>query len=141
MFPKDPDFAVSRTIGRGRSSPADVQRLRRALNRTGHGSFPEPGGPNVTPGLIDAVKRFQGDFGLEPDAVVRPGGPTEPALSIAAGTRSQQGPAAMDEVRIAFARRARATAIQRSRVGTQLSHQTSMAAMKTPARKVSARLS
>jgi hypothetical protein len=43
--------------------------------RVGFGRFPSPGAPNVTPGLMDATRRFQTAFGLKPDAVIHPGGP------------------------------------------------------------------
>jgi hypothetical protein len=85
-----------------------VQRLRRALMRVGFGRFPSPGAPNVTPGLMEATRRFQTAFGLKPDAVIRPSGPTERALSMAIGTRNYEGEAAMHGLRDAFARRARA---------------------------------
>jgi hypothetical protein len=103
-----PDYFTARTIGTGQSNPGDVRRLRSTLKRTGHGRFPGQGAPNVTPGLMEAIKRFQTDFGLEPDAVIRPGGPTERALSMALHARNRQGPAAMDALRDTFAQRSRA---------------------------------
>jgi len=69
MF-QTPSYRTARTIGTGQSNPGDVHRLRRALKRTGHGRFPGQGAPNVTPGLMEAIKRFQTDYGLEADAVV-----------------------------------------------------------------------
>jgi hypothetical protein len=100
------DYFTARTIGTGQSNPGDVRRLRAALKRTGHGHFPGQGAPNVTPGLMDAIKRFQAEFGLEPDAVIRPGGPTERTLSMALHARNHDGEAAMETLRNAFARRA-----------------------------------
>jgi hypothetical protein len=103
-----PDYFTARTIGTGQSNPGDVRRLRSTLKRTGHGHFPGQGAPNVTPGLMEAIKRFQTDFGLEPDAVIRPRGPTERALSMALRARNRQGPAAMEALRDTFAQRSRA---------------------------------
>lgn len=103
-----PSFHTARTIGTGQSNPGDVRRLRRALQRVGYGRFPSPGAPNVTPGLIETTKRFQRDFGLKPDAVVTPGGPTERALSIALATRANDAEPAMARLRDTFAARASA---------------------------------
>ena len=119
MYENSPRFAVSRTIGRGQSSPADVQNLRRALVLTGHGSFPDPGAPNVTPGLIDAIERFQSEFGLTRDAVIRPGGPTERALSMALYTRNRHGRDGMEDLRQVFARNAKAGLIFQSDPATR----------------------
>lgn len=68
-----PDYHTARTIGEGQSNAADVRRLRRALTRTGYGRFGNPPAENVTPGLMQTIERFQSDFGLKPDAVIRPG--------------------------------------------------------------------
>lgn len=57
----------------------------------------------MTPGLRNSVVKFQSDFGLEPDGVIEPGGPTESALSIALRARNLDGKAAVEELRDAFA--------------------------------------
>lgn len=100
-----PDFHVSRPIGRGTSHPSDVRRLRTALRRTGHGSFPRNAEARMTPGLGEALKRFQSDFGLEPDAVIDPEGPTERALSMAIAALDNGGDPALADMRETFARR------------------------------------
>lgn len=99
-----PDYHTTRTIGAGQSNPADVRRLRRALTRAGYGRFGNPPAENVTPGLMTAIARFQSDFGLEPDSVIRPGGPTERALTMALRARSDGGDPALAELRETFAR-------------------------------------
>jgi hypothetical protein len=103
-----PDFHVSRPIGRGTSHPSDVRRLRTALRRTGHGSFPRNAEARMTPGLADALRRFQSDFGLEADAVIDPEGPTERTLSMAIASLDSGGDRALSDMRKTFARRAEA---------------------------------
>lgn len=75
------DYFTARPIGIGRSNPGDVRRLRRGLSQAGYGPFPVRGRPRLTPGLVDGVKSFQRDHGLETDGMILPGGPTEAALA------------------------------------------------------------
>jgi peptidoglycan hydrolase-like protein with peptidoglycan-binding domain len=86
-----PDFQVGRPGGTGHSRPGDVIRLRRALNETGHGSSPPDPSEAYDPSLNRAVKRFQGDYGLEEDGIVLPGGPTERMLNLALAAQRQGG--------------------------------------------------
>jgi hypothetical protein len=99
----EPDYHSDRPIGTGHSNAADVRRLRRALGRIGYGRFPTKAASSVTPGLRDAVVKFQSDFGLERDGVIEPGGPTETALSIALRAKNADGGPAIGEVRDTFA--------------------------------------
>ncbi len=71
-----PDFGLHGAIGTGQSSRADVLKIRRALQKTGHGRFPRNPATNVTPGLMEAIKGFQREFFLKRDGVVEPDGPT-----------------------------------------------------------------
>ena len=103
-----PDFHVSRPIGRGTSHPSDMRRLRTALRRTGHGSFPRNAEARMTPGLAEAIKRFQSDFRLETDAVIDPEGPTERALSMAIAALDSGGDGALSDMRETFSRRPQA---------------------------------
>jgi len=103
-----PDYHTTRSIGTGRSNPADVRRLRRALGRLGYGRSGNPPAENVTPGLMDAVERFQSDFGLEPDSTIRPGGPTERALAMTLRAHNEGGEPAVATLRDEFARHAAA---------------------------------
>jgi len=91
LNPTDQEFSIIRTIGRGNSHPGDVVRLRRALNRTGYGRFPQNPAKNVTPGLMQATERFQRDFALKPDGVVEPAGPTERMMRIVERTDREIG--------------------------------------------------
>lgn len=77
------DFRVNRTVGEGHSRAPDVVRLRKALKKTGHSRpAPQPSGI-YDRSAHDAVMRFQHDFGLKEDGIVRPGGPTQTAINIA----------------------------------------------------------
>jgi peptidoglycan hydrolase-like protein with peptidoglycan-binding domain len=90
-----PDYHTAHTVGTGQSNPADVRKVRSALRRTGYGRFPPRGATNVTPGLARAIRNFQTEYGLKPDGVIRPGGPTERALSMTLHARNRDGEAAM----------------------------------------------
>lgn len=75
-------FHVTRPVGTGHSRANDVIRIRKALTETGHGfSPPEPSGV-YDPSVQESIQRFQRDFGLHPDAVIKPGGPTERAIRL-----------------------------------------------------------
>lgn len=102
------DFALNGSIGTGHSNKGDVLKLRRALQKTGHGRFPRNPATNVTPGLMDAIEGFQRDFSLKPDGMIAPGGPTEGALRIALTAIDADGQRGLETVRSHFQDRARA---------------------------------
>ncbi len=77
-----PGFGLNGTIGTGQSNKSDVLKIRRALQKTGHGRFPRKPATNVTPGLMQAIEGFQRDFELKRDGIVEPGGPTERAIGL-----------------------------------------------------------
>ncbi|MAN79478.1 MAG: hypothetical protein CMM77_08150 [Rhodospirillaceae bacterium] len=60
----------------------DVLAVKTALNRIGY--YDDPGwGISSYPdrNLFDAIQKFQTDFGLTSDRVMKPGGPTEKELA------------------------------------------------------------
>lgn len=87
------DFNINRPVGTGHSRANDVIRIRKALNETGHGaSPPEPSGV-YDPSVQASIESLQRDFGLKPDAVVNPGGPTEKIIGLALAARRSDGAA------------------------------------------------
>lgn len=100
------DFYIARSVGEGRSHRGDVRRTRRALARIDYGGSLNSRATSVTPGLISAIEAFQTEFGLKPDGVIRPGGPTERALSMAVRARNRKGPRGTALLRTEFSRRA-----------------------------------
>jgi len=65
-----------------RADEDDVLAVKTALN--GIGYYDDPGwGISSYPdrNLFDAIQKFQTDFGLAPDRVMKPGGPTERELA------------------------------------------------------------
>lgn len=99
------DFFTDLPIGEGQSRGSDVRRLRRALARAGYGDSLNSRSTSVTPALTTALENFQRDFGLEPDAIIRPGGPTERALSMAAHAHQEKGREGVLRLRNRFAER------------------------------------
>lgn len=78
-------FILSRAVGRGTSDGnrlADTMKLKLGLERLGYYS---PGPRGFIPGpddeLWSGLERYQGDRGLEVDALALPGGPTLAALN------------------------------------------------------------
>lgn len=100
------DFGLHGTIGTGQSNKADVLKIRRALQKTGHGRFPRKPATNVTPGLMEAIEGFQRDFSLKRDSVVESGGPTEGAIRIALTALDTGGERGFEAVRDHFDKRA-----------------------------------
>ncbi len=98
-----PDFFITRPVGSGNSVANDVVRLRKALDKTGHGqSAPQPSGIYDS-SLNDRVTSFQWDFGLKEDGQVDPAGPTERAITLALDAKDMAGPDAMEAIRAPFA--------------------------------------
>ena len=97
------NFRVSGTVGEGHSRAADVVRVRKALKKTGHSRpAPRPSG-TFDRSVHDAIARFQHDFGLEPDGIVRPGGPTQNAINIAHTALEAGGRKGYERIRKPFA--------------------------------------
>lgn len=75
-----------------RSAPAnadDVLDTKKALHSIGYYQTPKYGmTPYTDETLFDGIKRFQKDFGLQRDGVMKPKGPTERTLSAATGARA-----------------------------------------------------
>ncbi len=103
-----PDFGLHGSIGTGQSNKADVLKIRRALQKTGHGRFPRNPATNVTPGLMEAIEGFQRDFSLKRDGVVEPDGPTERAIGLTLAAMETDGERGLGAMRTLFQNRARA---------------------------------
>ncbi len=103
-----PDFGLHGSIGTGQSNRADVLKIRRALQKTGHGRFPRNPATNVTPGLMEAIEGFQRDFSLKRDGVVEPDGPTERAIGLTLAAMETDGERGLGAMRTLFQNRARA---------------------------------
>jgi len=103
-----PDFGLHGTIGTGQSNKGDVLKIRRALQKTGHGRFPRNPATNVTPGLMEAIEGFQRDFSLKRDGVVEPDGPTERAIGLTLAAMETDGERGLGAMRTLFQNRARA---------------------------------
>ncbi len=101
-----PDFGLHGAIGTGQSNKGDVLKIRRALQKTGHGRFPRNPATNVTPGLMEAIEGFQRDFALKRDSIVESGGPTESAIRIALTALDSGGESGFAAVRDHFQKRA-----------------------------------
>jgi len=103
-----PDFGLHGAIGTGQSNKGDVLKIRRALQKTGHGRFPRKPATNVTPGLMEAIEGFQRDFSLKRDGVVEPDGPTERAIGLTLAAMETDGERGLGAMRTLFQNRARA---------------------------------
>jgi len=97
-------FSAGASIGSGGTRPADIRNLRRALDELDYLKSPARAAPNYTPIIADAIQRFQGDFGLKPDGVIAPDGPTEQALNFAVTANRTGGRDTLDPARNVFKR-------------------------------------
>jgi hypothetical protein len=105
-YSSQPDFGLNGSIGTGHSNKGDVLKIRRALQKTGHGRFPRKPATNVTPGLMQAIEGFQLDFGLKEDGIVEPGGPTERAIGLTVAKMETDGERGLGAMRTLFQKRA-----------------------------------
>ena len=85
------DFRVTHTVGTGHSVADDIIRIRKAHTETGHGRAPAERSGVWDPSAMESTRKFQADFGLDTDAVVKPGGPTERPFDIELGARRAGG--------------------------------------------------
>lgn len=93
---------LTSSIGRGDDD--DALLTRQALNRTGH--LPSSGADDTD--LPRGVTRFQADFGLERDAIMDPGGPTESTIAVALEADDLAGTAGVKAMRAPIAALSRA---------------------------------
>lgn len=96
-------FSIGRPIGKGNTHPADMKKLRRRLSELGYLQSPIKAAPRFTSVVGNAVGRFQDDYGLQPDGVITPDGPTEQALNLALATKRTGDPNTFELARKAFA--------------------------------------
>ncbi|MFT7569665.1 MAG: hypothetical protein ACI9JL_000687, partial [Paracoccaceae bacterium] len=96
-------FSIGRPIGKGNTRPTDVKKLRPPLSELDYLQSPIKAAPRYTNMLANALGRFQDDYGLQPDGVITPDGPTEQALNFALATKRTGDPNAFDLARKAFA--------------------------------------
>lgn len=71
------NFVTGAAIGRGRTRPADIRKLRRSLDELDYLRSPQKATPSYTSAVADAVESFQRDYSLKPDGAIDPDGPTE----------------------------------------------------------------
>lgn len=77
-------FNLGKPVGRsGRNERPDVAKVENLLGKSGHLDLDKTDGPTGYFGtrLEEAVKRFQKDHGLKPDAFINPGGETISAMA------------------------------------------------------------
>lgn len=96
-------FTTGASIGSGGTRSADIRKLRRALDELDYLKSPPRAALNYTPTIANAIERFQGDFGLKPDGIISPDGPTEQALNLAIAANRSGDRAAFDLARNAVA--------------------------------------
>ena len=98
------DFFVTRPIGRGRSPSAfeDIVRLGQAFIETGYQRNSNDPSASRKVGSKAEIKQFQRDWGLEPDGVIMPGGPTEGALDVALKANRSTGVAGQQQTQNVF---------------------------------------
>lgn len=83
-------FKLKDPIGTSyRVDPNDRMNAKRALNQLGYYNIPPHRGIDdwTDDAMFDGIRRFQRDNGLKVDAFMRPGGPTERAITVPAMRR------------------------------------------------------